>query len=64
MAVTMNTKTEVTYEADLGKAVLYEETNTLCFPQAFTATASPEQVRELAALLLDIAVKMGEVSRP
>jgi hypothetical protein len=64
MAVTMDTKTEVTYEAELGKAVLCEETNTLYFPNAFSATASPEKVRELAAMLHDIAVKMAEVSRP
>jgi hypothetical protein len=63
MAVTMDTKTEVTYEAELGKAVLCEETNTLYFPQTFKATAYPEKVQELAAMLQDIAIKMAEVSR-
>ena len=49
---------EVTYDAELGKAVLFEETNTLYFPNVFKSTVYPEKVKELAVMLQDIAAKM------
>ena len=58
MAVSMETTTEVLYTCDLTGIVLCEETGKVYFNDKPSATHSAEQIRELAKLLDDIAIKM------
>lgn len=62
MSVSMETRTEVTYHCTLADVVLCEETRVARFKRMPNASVTPAKIREFAAMLNDIAIKMESLA--